>query len=227
MSKLILGFVFSLGVFFLFILFSYAVAKEWLVQFDFDTTVRLQDKIPRRFDDLFSLFSEIGQFEIMLGFLLLLIVLLRQLWIIAAVLFFGLFHLVEIYGKYFVDQHPPPEFMLRTKQLFDFPQFHVRAEFSYPSGHAGRAAFLTVILCSLIFSAKRLSRKQKYILIGIIGVYDSIMFVSRVYLGEHWASDVIGGILLGTSMAFAAVGLEGIFAYAKKYFSLQKKIKSA
>lgn len=199
--KRLLLFTAGLGIFVLFVFFSYLVAREFFVQFDFDTTVRLQDNIPRRFDDFFSFFSDIGSFEPSVLILLIILALfVRKIRAAFVVLFFAAFHFIEIYGKQFVDQLPPPEFMLRTKKIIEFPQFHIREEFSYPSGHAGRAAFICVLLFFLALKSKKLSRFQKMFIIAAIVVYDAIMFTSRVYLGEHWISDIIGGVLLGAAL---------------------------
>lgn len=188
-------------LFFSFICFSYLVHKNVFTQFDFDTTVRLQDNLSRRFDSIFSVLSDIGKFEVSILALLVILVVMRRIWagIVTLVLFAG-FHVIEIFGKFYVDHPPPPQFMLRTQHMIDFPQFHVRSEFSYPSGHAGRTAFLSILLFILILQSKRISPMMKVILCSMIGVYDIVMFLSRPYLGEHWMTDVLGGILLGGSL---------------------------
>lgn len=208
MPKRLLLFFSGVFLFFAFIAFSYLVHEDVFTLIDFNTTVRLQDNIPRRFDNIFSIFSDIGKFEVSTIILIAIFVFSKKLIAgFAAISLYVGFHLIELFGKFFVDHPPPPQFMLRTKSIIDFPQFHVRSEFSYPSGHSGRTVFLSVILIVMIWQSKRLSPLIKAILLSFIAGYNVVMLVSRVYLGEHWTTDVVGGAMLGAALGLISGGV--------------------
>ncbi|HVF69251.1 MAG TPA: phosphatase PAP2 family protein [Xanthomonadales bacterium] len=224
MSRNKIFFFSGVFLFFLFILFSFLVHKNLFTNLDFNATVRLQDNIPRRLDSIFSIFSDIGKFEISTIVLILILAFSRKFiaGISTMVLYVG-FHFIELFGKFFVNHPPPPEFLLRTERIMNFPQFHVRSEFSYPSGHAGRTLFLSVILMVLILQSK-ISKWLKIGLVLAIFGYNAVMFVSRVYLGEHWMTDVVGGAILGGAIGLIGGGLLSVSFKQSK--SKPEKVKS-
>ena len=90
----------------------------------------------------------------------------------------------------------------------DAPPFHVLTGPSFPSGHATAAA-ATWAAVALVLSRGR-SPRVRATLGGIaVGIAVAVA-CSRVFLGAHWTSDVIGGLLLGwTWYAICAVAFGG------------------
>jgi len=108
----------------------------------------------------------------------------RRDW--AAPLAIAVVVLVESLLKVVLPQSPPPE--ERTRSIEFLPSLHVPFGFSYPSGHVARAAFLLIAL-------------RAPTLLTLVGL--ALMAATRVYLADHWPSDVAGGLLLGVAVAWA------------------------
>lgn len=190
----------------LFTYFSYTVAKEKWTKADFDTTVKLQDHIQRRFDKYFSYFSLLGSLEVTIGFCLIMVLLslIKFRWLnILGWLMIIPTSMGEVFGKLVLFHPSPPNFMHRSVLPTNLPSFYVHTDFSYPSGHMTRTIFIiTIFLSMAIFQYK--NSLVKLVLLPSLGFLAFLMALTRVYLGEHWLSDVLGGSILGLSSGFFA-----------------------
>lgn len=113
--------------------------------------------------------------------------------------------LAELFGKSIVH-HPSPPFGMIKYPTSVFPSEYINEQFSYPSGHAARAIYVAVT-AGFVFWWKRVHDRTRHFLtpkrifVGIIGLtYIALVSISRIYLGHHWFSDVLGGVLLGGGM---------------------------
>ena len=152
MKKKSLLIIFSFFIFILFIVFTYVVRQDYLNQFDFNTTVRLQNHIPKKIDSIFSSLSLIGSFEILAGILFVIFVFRKKLISLLIFIPFAIAHLVEIVGKSILHHPGPPHIFFRYNIDFLFPSSYVQPGSSYPSGHVLRIVFVSVIFFYLIIN---------------------------------------------------------------------------
>jgi undecaprenyl-diphosphatase len=85
---------------------------------------------------------------------------------------------------------------LKSLFAFERPVYEqaIETSFSYPSGHTAISAVF-LILSSYIYT-HQMQVKHKKVYIGIAVCISVSIAASRLFLGEHWLSDIVGGYLL-------------------------------
>ena len=94
---------------------------------------------------------------------------------------------IELVLKQTVPQEAPPGELVRNYQ--ESPFLNASTAFGFPSGHVARIAFLVTALRSPA---------------GVSAAIVLVMAITRIYLAQHWPSDVVAGWLLGYGIAAVA-----------------------
>ncbi|PJI39585.1 phosphatase PAP2 family protein [Ferrovibrio sp.] len=71
---------------------------------------------------------------------------------------------------------------------------------SFPSGHAMMTAIVYLTLAALLARSESRRRIKTFLLL-LAATVTLLVGISRVYLGVHWPSDVLGGWMIGSAWA--------------------------
>lgn len=111
---------------------------------------------------------------------------------------------------------------LVLKLRFDRPRPHVFTwgaqvfSSSFPSGHAMSAA---IVYSTVAYLAARLQKRiwARWLTMFFAALVIVLICISRVYLGVHYPSDVLAGVVIGLSWAaFCMATLEGIQRFSQR-----------
>lgn len=90
----------------------------------------------------------------------------------------------------------------------------IQEGFSFPSGHA-MVSICFYGMLAYIITRNIKSKKRRIFLISTLIFYTLLIGFSRIYLGVHWPSDVIGGYIIGMAWLYACI--IGIKRSSNKY----------
>ncbi|MGH4051431.1 MAG: phosphatase PAP2 family protein [Clostridium sp.] len=104
--------------------------------------------------------------------------------------------------------------------------------YSFPSGHSSISTAIGIVLIYFIIKGIK-NKKVAYILSGFIFLYLILVGISRVYVGAHYPTDVLGGWFIAAVWSYISITIykyckqKGIEKFLNKYFTINiKRLKN-
>ena len=103
------------------------------------------------------------------------------------------------------NNRPPADSMILPLEI----------DFSFPSGHA-ISIFVGLLILGYLINSRRSSFGKNFIWITVTIIATVLTSASRLYLGYHWATDIIGSIGLGLVILAVIIFIDKFISYKFK-----------
>jgi undecaprenyl-diphosphatase len=101
--------------------------------------------------------------------------------------------------------------------------------YGFPSGHSSISTAIGIVLIYFIIKRAR-NKKIAYLISGLIFIYLILVGISRVYVGVHYPTDVLGGWFIAGLWSFISITAynycmnKGVNKYLDKHFTIKLNI---
>jgi undecaprenyl-diphosphatase len=171
-------------------LFTLASGLRLLYGFDLWFVRAAQARTAETLDAVGNFFSAAGGIKFTVAAMAILLAVIffrgRRVLAVRIAAAFVITSAIEVAMKFWVPVTPLPDTYSRSEG--HDPLINIDYPFPYPSGHMLR----TTLILGVVFVLWKNRIGRAAIALFVLG-----MSLTRVYMGVHWASDVIGGVLLG------------------------------
>lgn len=110
------------------------------------------------------------------------------------------------------------------------PDFHMwwmtESSTSFPSGHTNTATCLFILIIYFVLTSPIIKTWLKYLITSLSCIVIILVPLSRIIMGVHWFTDIVGGLLFGAFFACVSIIIYQIIAL-KKQNQIQKEIDTA
>ena len=206
-KKLILKILITLICLTIFIFLTYKVFNKEILELDIKGYNLVNKLISKYITPIVIFITNLGSSIILIGISILLLILVKNKKIGLSICYNLLFiAILNVILKNIIGRVRPSGNMI----------IHASG-FSFPSGHSMISAAFYGYLIYLIY--KNLNNKKvKYLLIFTLSLLIVLIGISRVYLGVHYVSDVIGGFIISIAYLIIFVSI------SKKYIGGKNEI---
>lgn len=190
----------SLIVLVLFCVLAVLIDSKLIAQFDQSVISIIQGLESKTLTQIMKVFTFIGSYK---GILVILLMMIFILFFVLKSRTDALLVAVVIAGTQVINQ------VLKLYFQRARPNFHRLIEiggYSFPSGHAMSALAVYGIL-TYVFWRHTSDRTGRIMLIIISMIFILMIGISRIYLGVHYPSDIIGGYLASGVLLILAIGI--------------------
>ncbi|TQS71045.1 phosphatase PAP2 family protein [Ornithinibacillus gellani] len=195
---LLVGFLFLIG--FGVVAWGVHTESSWISTLDMNLIQQFQTGISDGKTSAIKLITEIGNIRVVIVLTILLVIVLfikrrfaEGLWLGGTILF-GAAIATKILKKAF-DRDRPEFLQLIEKTTESFPSGHVTGTTVF----YGLVGLVAVLLVNSVW---------KKVVIGFITIaWIGFVMYTRIYLGVHFPTDVIGGFLFGTACILISIGV--------------------
>ena len=198
------------------LLLSYAAARFPILPFDMKSYEELQEQASPHFDEIMRWISALGELSIAMALtaIAMLTFALRRQWLEAIFILATISSVLLVLVLKDLVQRSRPFPAAENASGF----IQSIDQYSYPSGHV---LFFVVFFGFFAYLAWiHFAGWVRMIVIAICGALIVLIGPSRVFLGAHWASDVLGSYIIGTICLFVVI-VSYQWAIRRKYHDLE------